>query len=207
MCYALYVRRSFEAKFVVIPGLPAVPMGPPLEVRNYITIRIFHVTGRWLFKNHQPSITVTQTPHTLTGYARCGGQVITPLVTSTSTGMNNTVEGKQFDEEGDGFLVGVAIVQPTGDPLIDLILSLPSDAVTQMPVHLSISCMGWRQIRLALCPAANTTHTPWRRNSSRSSPLHPRSRRRAVSEEQRAAVDALITRAREQAAASSTPQS
>jgi hypothetical protein len=51
--------------------------------------------------------------------------VITPLVTSTSTGMNNTVEGKQFDEEGNGFLVGVAIVQPTGDPLIDLILSLP----------------------------------------------------------------------------------
>ena len=187
-------------------------MGPPLEVRNYITIRIFHDRDRTLIVQKPPAfhhspITDTQTPHTLTGHGRCGGQVITPLVTSTSTGMNNTVEGKQFDEEGDGFLVGVAIVQPTGDPLIDLILSLPSDAVTQMPVHLSISCMGWRQIRLALCPAANTTHTPWRRNSSRSSPLHPRSRRRAVSEEQRAAVDALITRAREQAAASSTPQS
>ena len=47
--------------------------------------------------------------------------------------------------------VGVAVVPPTGDPLVDLLLSLPSDAVTEMPVHLAFACRSWAQLERQLC--------------------------------------------------------
>jgi hypothetical protein len=129
MCYALYVCtqiiRGEICRHTRPPSCPDGPTARGTQLHNHSNLscdRTLVVQKPPAF--HHSPITDTQTPHTLTGYGRCGGQVITPLVTSTSTGMNNTVEGKQFDEEGDGFLVGVAIVQPTGDPLIDLILSL-----------------------------------------------------------------------------------
>ena len=56
------------------------------------------------------------------------------------------------------FLVGVAVVPPTGDALIDLILSLPSDAVTQMPANLGFACHGWRQIATELCEIPPLLH-------------------------------------------------
>merc|ERR1712224_561964 len=78
-------------------------------------------------------------------------EVITQLVTHESSGMNNTVYGRAFDGQGDGFIVGVAVVPPTGDALIDLMLSLPSDAVTQMPCNLAFACRSWAQIKRELC--------------------------------------------------------
>ena len=123
-------------------------------------------------------------------------------MTATSSGLNNTVTGTPFDEEGDGFMVGVAVVEPTGDELIDLILSLPSDAVTQMPVNLAFSCMGWRQLQRALCPAGrlpSSTNATRSRDAARSTrPARPGVS--AVTRAQRAAMTALKVRASEEAA-------
>ena len=62
--------------------------------------------------------------------------VVTPLTTETSSGMLRTLEGRRMDEWGDAYLVGVAVVPVTEDPLINAFLDLPTDAACELPVHL-----------------------------------------------------------------------
>lgn len=62
--------------------------------------------------------------------------VITTITTETSTGLSQSTSGTRLDKYGDAYLVGIAIVPETGDPMIDFMLGLPSDAVCELPVHL-----------------------------------------------------------------------
>jgi len=62
--------------------------------------------------------------------------VVTTITSETSTGYSQTVSGRRLDPWGDAYLVGVAKVPLTEDPLINMMLGLPNDAVCQLPVHL-----------------------------------------------------------------------
>lgn len=62
--------------------------------------------------------------------------VVTTITTDTSTGFSQTVTGERLDRWGDALLVGAAQVPLTDDPLTNLMLDLPNDAVCELPVHL-----------------------------------------------------------------------
>jgi len=64
--------------------------------------------------------------------------VVTDLTSETSSGFFQTVAGRRLDAWGDSHLVGVAQVPKTGDILVDLLLSLPTDAVADLEVHLDL---------------------------------------------------------------------
>ena len=64
--------------------------------------------------------------------------VVTDLTTATSSGYFRTVTGDPMDAWGDVHLVGVARVSKTGDLLVDWLLSLPTDAVADLRVHLDL---------------------------------------------------------------------
>lgn len=64
--------------------------------------------------------------------------VVTQLTTGTSTGSFTTISGSPRNSWGDLRLVGVAQVPRTGDLFVDLLLGLPTDAVTDMAVHIDV---------------------------------------------------------------------
>lgn len=64
--------------------------------------------------------------------------VVTDLTTATSSGYFQSFTGDPMDRWGDVHLVGVAKVPRTGDLLVDLLLSLPTDAVADLRVHLDL---------------------------------------------------------------------
>ncbi|MCC7076761.1 MAG: hypothetical protein IT198_06505 [Acidimicrobiia bacterium] len=64
--------------------------------------------------------------------------VVTDLTTGVSSGDFTTLTGAPMDEWGDLRLVGVARVPKTGDLFVDLLLGLPTDAVTDMAVHIDL---------------------------------------------------------------------
>lgn len=64
--------------------------------------------------------------------------VVTDLTTGTSSGYFQTLTGDPMDRWGDVHLVGIAKVPKTGDLLVDWLLSLPTDAVADLRVHLDL---------------------------------------------------------------------
>ena len=77
-------------------------------------------------------------------------QVATILTTETSTGFHNTRQGKRVAGDGDCELVGVAKVPATTDWFVNFLLSLPNDAITEMPSFFTVGCAGIEQIRAQL---------------------------------------------------------
>ena len=78
--------------------------------------------------------------------------VVTELTTEVSKGLSHTRTGKRFESIfADGELVGVAVVKKTSQFFVNWLLSLPSDAITEMPVHLSFGCTGMAALRKELC--------------------------------------------------------
>lgn len=61
--------------------------------------------------------------------------VVTELTTGTSSGDFRVVTGRPLDERGDFRFVSVAVVPPTGDPIVDRALGLPTDAVSEIESH------------------------------------------------------------------------
>ena len=73
--------------------------------------------------------------------------VVTEHTTGTSSGLFREETGRRLDEKGDLRLVSVAVVPETGDPAVDDPLGLPTDAVSELEVHLDFpqgrfSCPG-----------------------------------------------------------------
>lgn len=62
--------------------------------------------------------------------------VVTDLTSETADGELASYTGARLDESGAAFLVGVARVPPTEDAFVNALLSLPSDAVAELPVTL-----------------------------------------------------------------------
>lgn len=77
--------------------------------------------------------------------------VVTTLTTETSTGYKHTRNGTRFDQWGDGKVVGVSKVPKSSSVFENLLLSLPTDAITEMPAHFSIGCLGWGKARDEFC--------------------------------------------------------
>ena len=77
--------------------------------------------------------------------------VVTMLTTETSTGYSHTRSGVRFDRWGDGEVVGVSKVPKSTSVFENLLLSLPTDAITEMPSHFSIGCVGWGRARQMFC--------------------------------------------------------
>ena len=77
--------------------------------------------------------------------------VVTVLTTETSTGFSHTRSGVRFDRWGDGKVVGVSMVPKSASVFENLLLSLPTDAITEMPAHFSIGCVGWGRARQMFC--------------------------------------------------------
>jgi hypothetical protein len=61
--------------------------------------------------------------------------VVTNLTTETSAGQLKTLTGIRLAADDKLKLVGVAVVPQTGDPKVDNLLKLPTDAVTDMDAH------------------------------------------------------------------------
>jgi len=62
--------------------------------------------------------------------------VVTEQTTGTSSGLFREVTGRPLDAKGDLRMVSVAVVPATGDPAVDEPLGLPTDAVSELEVHL-----------------------------------------------------------------------
>ncbi len=62
--------------------------------------------------------------------------VVTDLTSETASGELASYTGARLDESGGAFLVGVARVPATEDPFVNALLSLPTDAVAELPVTL-----------------------------------------------------------------------
>jgi len=63
-------------------------------------------------------------------------RVATTLTTGSSRGVFREVAGRTLDGKGDLLLVGVAPVPRTGDPLLDALFDLPTDAAGEIEAHL-----------------------------------------------------------------------
>ena len=66
--------------------------------------------------------------------------VDTELVSTPVRGRRHRAEGRPLDAQGNGVLVGVAPIQPCGDPWLDRFLGLPDEALAVlrcrlMPAH------------------------------------------------------------------------
>jgi hypothetical protein len=72
------------------------------------------------------------------GMPRTSMSVITDLTTETSKGKDHELTGQRLDAMGRLKLVGVALVEPTGDITVDGLLGLPADAVTNMDGTLTV---------------------------------------------------------------------
>lgn len=77
--------------------------------------------------------------------------VVTMLTTGTSTGYSHTRTGVRFNRWGDGEVVGVSKVPKSASVFENLLLSLPSDAITEMPAHFSVGCVGWGLAKRMFC--------------------------------------------------------
>ena len=77
--------------------------------------------------------------------------VVTTLTTESSTGYKHTRNGTRFDQWGDGKIVGVSEVPKSSSIFENLLLSLPTDAITEMPAHFSIGCLGWAKAKKEFC--------------------------------------------------------
>lgn len=62
--------------------------------------------------------------------------VVTDLTSETAAGELTRYTGSRLGEDGVAFLVGVARVPVTDDGFVDALLSLPTDAVAELPVTL-----------------------------------------------------------------------
>jgi hypothetical protein len=62
--------------------------------------------------------------------------VVTEQTTGTSSGLFRQVTGRPMDAKGDLRMVSVAMVPKTGDPVVDDTLGLPTDAVSELEMHL-----------------------------------------------------------------------
>ena len=62
--------------------------------------------------------------------------IVSVLTTETVSGDYWTMTGRRLDEKDDLQLVSVAVTPPTGDQLTDLLLDLPTDAVSVNESHL-----------------------------------------------------------------------
>ncbi len=62
--------------------------------------------------------------------------VVTDLTSEVAEGAFATYRGERIDGDGVGLLVGVARVPMTDDPFVNALLSLPTDAVAELPVRL-----------------------------------------------------------------------
>ena len=77
--------------------------------------------------------------------------VVTMLTTETSTGYSHTRAGVRFNRWGDGKVVGVSMVPKSASVFENLLLSLPTDAITEMPAHFSVGCVGWNLAKRMFC--------------------------------------------------------
>lgn len=154
---------AFLGSFAEFPydGKGSDGMGRIGPVRNGIAQVVFgdFVVPDLQFIPGLDAIRIEITPHSLTGEVDfCCGRVdldfdatftpvmgetqmtsisvATTITTETSIGFSQSRTGERLDRWGDATLVGVAKVPLTEDPFINFMLSLPNDAVCELPVHL-----------------------------------------------------------------------
>jgi hypothetical protein len=63
-------------------------------------------------------------------------QVNTELVTGPVRGRRHQASGRPVDPQGRAVLVGVALIQPSGDPWLDAFLGLPDEAMAVLSCRL-----------------------------------------------------------------------
>ena len=127
----------FPAERTRVPPLPMVAIAPWLPLQ--VTITPLDMVGSWdpcsgamelsFDARFQPeAFDVRPAPL----------HVVTPLSTETVTTAGRTLSGSPVDRFGRSRLVGVAPITPTGDPAVDLLLSLPAPAVADLEADLDV---------------------------------------------------------------------
>jgi hypothetical protein len=125
---------AFDAASLSIPPLDwrtTRVLGLPLPPGLRITIEPQRLAGRW-----QPATGVVELGFgarfrfALAGLYQAPDLVVqTQLATGEVRGQRHSGLGQPLDPEGRGVLVGVAMVQPTGDTWLDRFLGLPDEAL------------------------------------------------------------------------------
>jgi hypothetical protein len=64
--------------------------------------------------------------------------VDTQLVTASVQGKRHRASGQPLDADGEAVLVGVATVQPSGEPWFDRFLGLPDEALALMCCRITV---------------------------------------------------------------------
>jgi len=130
-------RVLFPAEGVQAPPLPMIPALPDLPLRVEIESRDLAGTVDFCTGEVRLAFDATFQP-VVFSLRPAALSVVTPLTTAAASGRFHTeVEtGRVLDPEGDLKLAGVAEVPETGDPLVDGLLALPTDAVCRLESHL-----------------------------------------------------------------------
>ena len=68
--------------------------------------------------------------------------VDTQLVTAAVQGQRHYAQGRPLDSGGEGLLVGIATVQPSGEPWFDRFLGLPDEALAVLRCRFSLQDFG-----------------------------------------------------------------
>lgn len=109
-------------------------LGLPLPPGLCIAVHPEQLDGRW-----QPSTGAVQLQFrcrfrfSLAGLYQAPDLIVqTQLVTSPIQGQRHRAQGQPLDPQGQGLLVGVATVKPTGEAWLDRFLGLPEEALALM---------------------------------------------------------------------------
>lgn len=114
-------------------------LGLPLPPGLSIVIAPEHLGGRW-----QPASGALELEFrarfrfSIAGLYRAPDLIVnTRLRSGLAQGVRHRAEGSSLDAQGGAVLVGVARVEPCGDPLLDRFLGLPDEALAVLRCRLS----------------------------------------------------------------------
>lgn len=133
---------AFEAAGLVIPALSwrtTRLLGVPLPPGLAIAIAPQRLAGHWQPADGEVELAFeARFRFAVAGLYRAPDLLVTTrLSTGLAEGRRHRAEGRRLDAEGHGVLVGIARVEPCGDPLLDRFLGLPDEALAVLRCRLS----------------------------------------------------------------------
>jgi hypothetical protein len=113
-------------------------LGLPLPPGLRIAIEPDELSGRWQQASGALELSFrARFRFTAFGIAAPELLVVTHLSSASVSGQMHDAKGRALDDQGDGTVVGVALVPPTGNSAFDRFLGLPGEALAVLNCRIS----------------------------------------------------------------------
>jgi len=115
-------------------------LGLPLPPGLSISIAPQRLEGRWQQESGAVQLEfLARFVFAVAGLYRAPDLIVgTRLVTAEARGQRHSAVGVPLDQDGRGVLVGVAVVEPTGEAWLDRFLGLPDEALAVLRCRLLV---------------------------------------------------------------------